>query len=157
MREALESHRRVLGDEHPSTLYSIHEMGSLLLSQGEPAEAEPYFREALETRGRVMPEGHWTIWHTQSLLGRTLTGQSRFVAAEAMLVEAAERIEPPEQWRQRTDEAIERVVALYTAWHAAQPDGGYADKAAEWRAKLPTEQEAVASDPPPPADAEQDE
>ncbi len=33
------------------------------------------------------------------------------------------------------------VVDLYDAW-------GKPDKAAEWRAKLPTEQDAVASDPP---------
>ena len=53
-----------------------------------------------------------------------------------MLVEAAERIEPPERFRHRIGEAIERIVALYTAWDVAEPDGGYADKAAEWRAKL---------------------
>ncbi len=41
----------------------------------------------------------------------------------------------------RTQKAIKRVADLYDAW-------GKPDKAAEWRAKLPTEQDAVASDPP---------
>ena len=34
-------------------------------------------------------------------------------------------------------EAIQRVVDLYDAWHAAEPDLGYEAKADEWRAKLP--------------------
>ncbi len=37
--------------------------------------------------------------------------------------------------------SIERLVRLYDAW-------GKPEQAAEWRAKLPVEQEAVASDKP---------
>jgi hypothetical protein len=33
-------------------------------------------------------------------------------------------------------QAGERVVWLYDAWHAAQPDAGHDDRAAEWRAGL---------------------
>ena len=40
-RKALEVSRRVLGDEHPSTLSSINNMGGLLQAQGRLAEAEP--------------------------------------------------------------------------------------------------------------------
>ncbi len=43
-----------------------------------------------------------------------------------------------------------RIVALYDAW-------GKPDKAAEWRAKLPAEQEAVASDAAKPSDDAADE
>ncbi len=39
------------------------------------------------------------------------------------------------------------LLKLYDAWDKP-------DKAAEWRAKLPTEQEAVASDPPKPSSAD---
>ena len=31
----------------------------------------------------------------------------------------------------------DRLVQLYEAWDTAEPGKGYADKAAEWRAKLP--------------------
>ena len=34
---------------------------------------------------------------------------------------------------------IERLISLYSAWHAAEPEEGYDAKAAEWRAKLPQE------------------
>ena len=37
---------------------------------------------------------------------------------------------------QRLREALERIVKLYEAWHEAEPDQGYDQKAAEWRAKL---------------------
>ena len=40
-----------------------------------------------------------------------------------------------------TKDAIGYLIKLYDAW--SKPE-----KAAEWRAKLPTEQEAVASDKP---------
>ena len=63
--------------------------------RGAAGHRRPVLTECFEIRRRVMPEGHWLIWNAQSLLGETLTAQSRFVEAEAMLVEAAERMEPP--------------------------------------------------------------
>ena len=50
--EALETHRRTLGDEHRVTLISINNMGAALVSQGKYDEALLYFTEALETRRR---------------------------------------------------------------------------------------------------------
>ena len=41
----------------------------------------------------------------------------------------------------RTRRLIGALTSLYDVW-------GKPEKAAEWRAKLPTEQEAVATDPP---------
>ena len=40
-RQTLEIVRRTLGDEHPSTLNSIGNMGALLIRQGKLDEAEP--------------------------------------------------------------------------------------------------------------------
>ncbi len=56
--EALETRRRVLGNEHPSTLASINNMGSLLYKQGKYDEAEVYYTEALEGRRRVLGDKH---------------------------------------------------------------------------------------------------
>ena len=52
--EALETRRRTLGYEHPSTLNSIANMGNLLLVQGKYDEAMPYLVEALDGRRRVL-------------------------------------------------------------------------------------------------------
>jgi tetratricopeptide (TPR) repeat protein/predicted Ser/Thr protein kinase len=116
---------------------ALVQLGINLIEQERFADAEPVLRECLEVRQRVLPEGHWLIWTTQSLLGETLAKQSRFEEAEALLVEAAEQIRPPDASLIRRDEAIQRVIDLYTAWHAVDPAGGHDTKAAEWRARLP--------------------
>ncbi len=43
----------------------------------------------------------------------------------------------------RAQDTLNRVIDLYNAWHAAEPGKGYADKAAEWRAKLSESVEGV--------------
>ncbi len=54
------------------------------------------------------------------------------------LTTAAEAI--PEKIRdQRIRESVQRIIDLYDAWHAADPEKGYDAKAAAWRAKLPEE------------------
>ena len=45
-------------------------------------------------------------------------------------------MEPPPNQPRRKLNAQQRIVKLYQAWDAAEPDQGYAEKAAEWRAKL---------------------
>ena len=44
--------RRQLGDDHPTTLTSISNLGKLLRSQGKLDEAEPLLREVLEDQGK---------------------------------------------------------------------------------------------------------
>ncbi|MBL4698917.1 MAG: serine/threonine protein kinase [Phycisphaerales bacterium] len=111
-------------------------LGLNLNAQDQPANAEIVWREYHEIQNRVMPDGHWVIWDAQSLLGETLAKQSQFVEAEGVLVEAAEQIDPPENSQIRRQQAIQRVVDLYTAWHAAEPGNGYDTKAEDWRGRL---------------------
>jgi tetratricopeptide (TPR) repeat protein len=67
--EALETRRRVLGDEHPNTLNSIGNMGNLLYMQGKYEEAMPYYVEALETSRRVLGDEHSsTLWSINALI-----------------------------------------------------------------------------------------
>ena len=67
--EALETSRRVHGDEHPSTLDSITNMVSLLMNQGKYDEAEVYYTEALETSRRVLGDEHrGTVWTINALI-----------------------------------------------------------------------------------------
>ena len=55
-------------------------------------------------------------------------------------------MEPPPASANRKQQALERIIKLCEAWHAAQPGQGYAAQAAEWRAKLSAE--GVEPDPP---------
>jgi hypothetical protein len=49
--------------------------------------------------------------------------------------------------RRHIDAPIARIVSVYEAWDAAEPGKGYAEQAAEWRAKLPAESEAAGDEP----------
>lgn len=52
----------------------------------------------------------------------------------------------------RISEAIDRLIELYTAWHAAEPDKGYDAKAAEWQKKRNDFQAAATAETPPTTD-----
>ena len=50
--------RRTLGDEHPSTLMSINNLGSLHKAKGDFAAAQPLYEEALAARRRTLGDLH---------------------------------------------------------------------------------------------------
>ena len=101
-----------------------------------------------------MAADHWLTFNTLSLLGGALAGQGADPAltvaaridklreAEPLLLEAFEGLraseeEIPAAYREtRLREALERIVQLYHAWHAAEPDAGHDARGASWRAEL---------------------
>ena len=89
-REAVEASRRVLGDEHPSTLITISNLGFLLQEQGRLSEAEPHYREALEASRRVLGDEHPETLISISNLGNLLLDQGRLAEAEPHFREALE-------------------------------------------------------------------
>jgi hypothetical protein len=71
---------------------------------------------------------------------RRCGGLERYADAEAAFLEAHEFLEAalgPEH--QRTIKVIRSLVDLYESWGAAEPGKGCAEKAAEWRKKIPKE------------------
>jgi tetratricopeptide (TPR) repeat protein len=57
-REVIEMRRQTLGDRHPDTLTSIHNLGRLLTDQGRLDEAAELLREALEARRQTLGHRH---------------------------------------------------------------------------------------------------
>ncbi len=150
-REAMESRRRVLGDEHFQTRFSINNVVKLLIAQEKYADAEQLARGNLPGKVWMRAEEDWHTADTRSLLGESLVGQGQYEEAEPHLLEGHAGLDattPIGRRRRHLPPSVERLVHLYEAW-------GKPDKAAEWRAKLPTEQDAVASDTP--ADEKQEE
>ena len=140
--EAVRESRRVFGDEHLQTAYLMTNMGINCVRQGLYQEAEELYRHALSVRRRQLGEVHPETSQVPVLLADLYKVQGRFVEAETMLLNLQEAVEDavgPAYNRKLNP--VEKLVDLYDAW-------GKADKAAEWRAKLTTEQEAVASDKP---------
>ena len=56
--ECLAKSKRVLGDEHPSTLASLNCLALLFYSKGEYDRALPLFEECLAKRKRVLGDEH---------------------------------------------------------------------------------------------------
>ena len=54
----MEVRRETLGNRHPDTLISIHNLGVLLQHKGDLAAAEPLYREAVERRSETLGRGH---------------------------------------------------------------------------------------------------
>ena len=56
--QAMETEKRVLGQEHPDTLTSIANLASTFWTQGRWKEAEELFVQVIETRKRVLGQEH---------------------------------------------------------------------------------------------------
>lgn len=108
--------------------------GRLLLACGS-ADAESVLREAVGVLEKNQPKG-WGTARAKSLLGGAVLAQKKYADAEPLLLAGydglmASKSLPPREWNERREAAV-RVVELYTVW-------GKAEKAAEWRTKVPTE------------------
>ena len=68
-REALAAQRETLGDQHPSTLASINNLGLLLQAKGELGEAVALFREALAASRETLGDRHLLTLVLQMNLG----------------------------------------------------------------------------------------
>ncbi|MCW5775747.1 MAG: serine/threonine protein kinase [Phycisphaeraceae bacterium] len=88
--EALEIRRRVLGDEHPDTLESLHNMGTLLYERGKLTEAEVLWRELVQSARRVLGnEDPRTLTVIESM-GVLRSAQGELPEAESYFREALE-------------------------------------------------------------------
>ncbi len=113
--------------------------GLQMLKSSRYKAAELLLREMLSIREK-RDAAHWRTFNAKSLLGGALLGQKKYVEAEPLLLSGYEGMQQREaaidaQNKIRIPDALERLVLLYTEWHAAEPDKGYDVKAADWQAK----------------------
>ena len=137
---ASEMMQRLVKGDDPRILTGLNNVASCLNSLGRSAEALPKFEEALEMSRRLLPPDHPSTLYPQTGLVLTLLRLGRHADAELLQRDATEQCERSQSSRRlhwRT--VLEQWVALYDAWHAAEPDQGYDAKAAAWRAKMAPE------------------
>jgi tetratricopeptide (TPR) repeat protein len=89
-RETLEIRRRVLGQDHPDTLTSMHNLANAYSSQGRHDEAEKLCRETLEIRRRVLGQDHPDTLFSMHDLANTYYRQGRYDEAEKLHRETLE-------------------------------------------------------------------
>jgi tetratricopeptide (TPR) repeat protein len=84
LRLSLEVREKVLGREHPDTLTSVSQLGTVLERQGKYKEAEAMHQRALEGREKVLGREHPDTLTSVSNLGLVLSSQGKYKEAEAM-------------------------------------------------------------------------
>jgi hypothetical protein len=84
----METKKRVLGEEHPSTLTSMANLASTYWNQGRWTEAEVLFVQVMETKKRVLREEHPSTLTSMANLASTYGNQGRWKEAEQLQMQA---------------------------------------------------------------------
>ncbi len=88
LRRNLDERTARLGPEHPDTLASAQQLGSLHIATGEFDRAAPLLARTLEAQRRVLGDDHADTLRTMNDLGETLRQSGRLDEAFAVLQEA---------------------------------------------------------------------
>jgi tetratricopeptide (TPR) repeat protein len=80
----LEVLRQVLGEEHPDTLTSMHNLAMMLLAQGDLAGARRLHEHVLDARRRVLSENHPHRLASMHNLAQTLGAQGDLAGAHSL-------------------------------------------------------------------------
>jgi len=141
-REAIAELRRNPTDGGARLSMYLIRLAMNLERRGEVEEAESLLRECLEIRRRVLPPDDWRIANTMSMLGGVIRARGRFAEAEPLLrkgyadLAANPQAIPAVRAESGPREALQRLVTLFEAWHAAEPDAGHDQEASRFRAEL---------------------
>jgi nephrocystin-3 len=84
----LDERERELGEEHPTTLRSVSNLGLLYSAQGRYSEAEPLYQKALEANERILGEEDSETLTVANNLAVLHFNQGRYEEAEPLYVRA---------------------------------------------------------------------
>ena len=141
--KALSIRRRVLGDEHPSTLYSFDSMGSLLCKQGKYDEAMPYYVEALEGFRRILGNEHPSTLASIGNMGSLLRDQGKYDEAQVHYTEALET-----ERRVLGDEHQDTLVSIGNMGNLLFDQGKYDEAQVHYTEALETERRVLGNEHP---------
>ena len=128
-----------MGSEHPWIGSWLVGLGEVLIGKGATAEAKQFVDEGLTLQRDSLPEDHPALAISRSVLGECLTALGQHAEAEPLLIESYNRLKAAQaESGHETRKTLRRIIKLYESWDAAEPGKGYAEKAAEYRAMLPT-------------------
>lgn len=141
LRQVIEERRRLYEGDTPRNALDLSSLAYILGTRGDLAGAEASYREALAVYLRTLPAESWDVARTRISLGVAMERQKKYAEAEPILLAGYEgSVGKPEVSEGLRAALIQRIVRLYESWDAAEPGTGKAEKAAEWRAKVPTSQ-----------------
>jgi tetratricopeptide (TPR) repeat protein len=88
--QVMETRKRVLGDEHPSTLASMGNLAATYMKQGRWREAEELSVQVMKTTKRVLGDEHPSTLTSMGNLAATYRNQGRWREAEELEVQVIE-------------------------------------------------------------------
>jgi hypothetical protein len=124
-KEVLEKRRRILGEEHPSTISAMNNLANTLGEQGQLDEAAKMLQEVLEKRRRILGEEHPDTISAMNNLASTLGEQGQLDEAMALLevaVQRMKRIHGNEHPHTRIASSTLARLSAYAA-SAQEPEG----------------------------------
>jgi serine/threonine-protein kinase len=127
-RVSLAMMREAVGDDHPSVAMQLGHLGAILRDKGDCRGALPLFEDAIAGIQRSQSSNEDRVGQLQSDMGACLTALARYPEAESALV-AGHAVLARGRKESATAAALERLVALYSAW-------GKPERAAEYRAMM---------------------
>jgi hypothetical protein len=80
----METRKRVVGQEHPSTLARMSNLASTYRNQGRWKEAEQLEVQVVKTRKRLLGEDHPSTLTSMAKLASTYSSQGRWKEAEQL-------------------------------------------------------------------------
>jgi serine/threonine protein kinase len=124
IEELLANTRRQLPKDSSQLAGQLAQFALTLLEMKGYAEAEPPLRVCLALREKKEPDD-WRTFNTMSMLGGALAGQKKYAEAEPLLVKGYEGMKERATtsgtnaarlaFEQRLTQALDRLIALYTA------------------------------------------
>lgn len=120
-------------DDHSYALCAMGGLGQVYERQGRYNEANEVLTKALAIGRRVLGQKHPQTHGLMNSLARTLDSQGRHAEAEPLLIESYESSCDDSGLRLLS---LEQLVRHFDSWNSAEPGKGFAEKAAQWRAKL---------------------
>jgi tetratricopeptide (TPR) repeat protein len=82
LRAALDSYRRLFGEDHPDTARTLYDLATLMRKQGNFQQAETIFRQTLGIQRKLTPQGDEATAETLFYLGEDLVQAGRTNEAE---------------------------------------------------------------------------
>ncbi len=140
--DCLASSQTLRGENHPGTLIIHSNLASALLDLDRPDTAFVHADRAVELGQPVLGESHWYLGVFIQRRGEALERLGRWNAAGEDLIRAHQiMLETFGEDHSRTVTVVEVLVRHYERRAEAEPEGGYDERASEWRARLRPEEE----------------
>jgi serine/threonine protein kinase/tetratricopeptide (TPR) repeat protein len=118
------------------TLQWFPTASALLQAEGRLEDAETLLREDVGDRARLIGRDNPGYIAAVARLASFLADSGRFVDAERELLATYPSLATEESLHREAREAATALVKLYEQWMLADPSGGHASQAAQWRARL---------------------